>query len=227
MIKLGRKPRLLDLFCGAGGAARGYGRAGFEVVGVDIKRQRHYPFVVFEGDALAFLSDRDWIRGFDAIHASPPCQRYAGITKVWGAQDSHPDHIATVRNLLQATGLPWVIENVPGSPLRQPFQLCGSAFDLRVRRHRWFESTLNVVPPPCDHHWQDADPIYTIRQHGKSKRTGVCYVFGGGQAGQPVASWREAMELPGLTVDELSQAIPPRYTEWIGRHLMAAMVVAA
>jgi len=208
----------------------GYHRAGFEVVGVDIKPQPHYPFAFMEGDALEIAQNLEWFfpwAKFDAIHASPPCQRYAGITKVWGAQDSHPDLIAPTRALLERSGLPWVIENVPGSPLRQPFQLCGSAFGLRVRRHRWFESTLDVVPPPCDHHWQDADPIYTIRQHGKSMRTGICYVFGGGQAGQPVATWREAMEMPGFTVDELSQAIPPRYTEWIGRHLMEAIKVAA
>ena len=230
VIKLENRPRLLDLFCGAGGAAIGYHRAGFEVVGVDIKPQPHYPFEFIQGDALHHWTlglSGSHFKTFDAIHASPPCQRYAGISKVWGAQDSHPDHIAAVRRLLQERGLPYVIENVPGAPLQRPFQLCGSSFGLRVRRHRLFESTLDVVAPPCDHHWQDADPVYTIRQHGKSMRTGVCYVFGGGQAGQPVATWREAMDLPNLTVDELSQAIPPAYTEWIGKQLMEALKIAA
>jgi DNA (cytosine-5)-methyltransferase 1 len=132
-----------------------------------------------------------------------------------------------MRARLTSAPVPWVIENVPGAPLRRPFQLCGSSFGLRVRRHRWFETPLALLAPPCDHHWQDVDPIYEIRQHGRSMRTGVCYVFGGGQAGQPVASWREAMELPGLTVDELSQAIPPAYTEWIGTQLLAVLERAA
>jgi DNA (cytosine-5)-methyltransferase 1 len=213
------RPRLLDLFCGAGGAAVGYHRAGFDVVGVDLRPQPRYPFEFHQADAMTFPLD-----GFDVIHASPPCQRYSAITSFWAIRERHPDLIDPVRERLIASGIPYVIENVPGSPLHSPVQLCGSSFGMRVRRHRWFESNVALFPSRCDHAWQDADPIYEIRQHGRTMKTGVCYVFGGGQAGQPVATWRDAMGLPGLTVDELSQAIPPVYTEFIGKHLFDSLV---
>ena len=135
-----RKPRLLDLFCGAGGAAMGYHRAGFEVVGVDIKPQPHFPFEFHQVDALTYTLD-----GFDAYHASPPCQRYSCAVNLHNNRDSHPDLIDIVRNILLKTGKHYVIENVPGSPLINPTQLCGSAFGLRVRRHRLFEITFAAV----------------------------------------------------------------------------------
>jgi site-specific DNA-cytosine methylase len=135
------KPRLLDLFCGAGGAAMGYSRAGFEVVGVDIEPQPNYPFEFVQGDALEVL----WGHGywgvpadFDAIHASPPCQHYANVTRWRGDQADHPDLIAPVRDLLEQTGLPYVIENVRTAELRSCFLLCGSHFLLPIRRHRYF-----------------------------------------------------------------------------------------
>src|SRR5262245_32328515 len=146
----GMRPRLLDLFCGAGGAAVGYDRAGFQVVGVDIAPQPNYPFTFGEADALEYLK---WIvlpslgaRKFAAIHASPPCQRWSTKTR---NPERHPDLIEPVRVLLESTGLPYVIENVPDAPLRDPVQLCGSSFGLGVQRHRSFETNFPLLVPDC------------------------------------------------------------------------------
>jgi hypothetical protein len=130
------RPRLLDLFCGAGGAAMGYYRAGFDVVGVDIKKQPNYPFEFIWDDALEAVTDLAC--GFDAIHASPPCQHYmrSGMVR----KDLAPDLVGQTRIALETAGLPWVIENVPGAPIRPDIVLCGSMFGLGVRRHRWFET---------------------------------------------------------------------------------------
>jgi DNA (cytosine-5)-methyltransferase 1 len=131
------KPRLLDLFCCAGGAAMGYHQAGFEVVGVDIAPQRRYPFAFIQSDALKL--DPRFLALFDAIHASPPCQAYSKAQRL--RKNDHPDLIIPTRKMLEATGLPYVIENVPGSPLRSPATLCGGMFsELKVYRHRWFET---------------------------------------------------------------------------------------
>jgi DNA (cytosine-5)-methyltransferase 1 len=212
------RPRLLDLFSGAGGAAVGYHRAGFDVVGVDVAAQPRYPFEFHRADALAFPLD-----GFDAIHASPPCQHFASITSVRGSQGNHPDLIAATRARLIAAGCPYVIENVPDarSSLREPVMLCGSAFGLPLKRHRYFESSVWMMSPGCAHGMHRKR--YRIRQHGREMDTAFCYVFGGGQAGQPVAAWREAMGIDWMTVDELSQAIPPAYTEHIGGYLLTAV----
>ncbi len=152
------KPRLLDLFCGAGGAGMGYHRAGFEVVGVDIAPQPHYPFEFHQMDALAVMSD-DWIANpahnptpldFDAIHGSPPCQHFTRYrNNVKDITDRYADLLAPVRASLVESGLPYVIENVEGSPLVEPTTLCGSMFDLDVRRHRLFETNWNLR----DHDW--------------------------------------------------------------------------
>jgi DNA (cytosine-5)-methyltransferase 1 len=216
-----RRPRLLDLFCGAGGAAMGYHRAGFQVVGVDIEPQPRYPFEFIRADALTFRLD-----GFDAIHASPPCQRFSRISVVYGAGADHPDHVAATRARLLAAGVPYVIENVPGAPLLNPVMLCGSALGLPLRRHRLFESNVTLMSPGCAHGMHAKQ--YRIRQHGREIDTAFCYVFGGGQAGQPVATWRTAMGIDwGMTVDELSQAIPPAYTEHIGGYLLAELQARA
>ena len=206
------KPRLLDLFSGAGGAARGYQQAGFYVVGVDIVPQPHYCGDEFhQADALEFPLD-----GFDVIHASPPCQAYTGLRA--RHKSNYPDLIAGTREKLQATGKPWVIENVPGAPLIDPIRLCGSSFGLRVRKHRLFESCLDLQSKPCDHAWQDADKCFTVRDHGKFRKTGVCYVFGNGTGKS--RDWRKAMGIGWMTWAELSQAIPPAYTEWVGLQLL-------
>lgn len=213
---MSQRPRLLDLFCGAGGAAMGYHRAGFEVVGVDIKPQKNYPFEFHQADAMTFP-----LEGFDAIHASPPCQAYSLMTKSWGRQDQHPDLVAPVRERLAAAHLPFVIENVPGAPLRDYFTLCGSSFGLRVRRHRIFESSVFIWAQPCSHSWQDETPIFRVRNHG-NKRTGVAYVFGHG-TGKANEHWAPAMGIGWMTRSELAQAIPPAYTEYIGKHLLEVL----
>jgi hypothetical protein len=128
--------RLLDLFCGAGGAGVGYHRAGFEVVGVDIEPQPNFPFEFVQADAMTYPLD-----GFDAIHASPPCQAYslASGYQGKGARAKYPELVGPTRDLLVQTGLPWVIENVPNAPIRKDLLLCGEMFGLRLHRHRIFE----------------------------------------------------------------------------------------
>jgi DNA (cytosine-5)-methyltransferase 1 len=212
------KPRLLDLFCGAGGAAMGYHRAGFEVVGVDINPQPHYPFEFHQADALTFPLD-----GFDAIHASPPCQKFsitANLARAQGKQASDVDLLTPVRPLLEATGLPYVIENVAGAPLHNPLTLCGSTFGLGVRRHRWFESNRLVLGSgPCRH-----------RDQGRP--VGIYYSIGdeiprGGKTAESLEAGRAAMGIDWMTWKELREAIPPAYTEWIGRQFLAAIERAA
>ena len=204
------KPRLLDLFCGAGGAAMGYSRAGFEVVGVDIKPQPRYPFEFAQGDVFqegVALFAEDY---FDAIHASPPCQVNSTISK-WramgrtGPAPEHVDLLTPTRELLKQTGLPWVIENVPGAPMRRDLILCGSQFGLKVRRHRWFEfSDPSSVPlvSPCWH----AEEAVGVYGHG-------------GERYQKLGVWQEAMGIDWMNRAELAQAIPPAYTELIGHQL--------
>ena len=143
----GHKFKLLDLFCCAGGAGIGYSRAGFEVVGVDIEPQPNYPLTFIQADALNL--DRKFVGSFDAIHASPPCQSYSDLAKRNGNADAWPRLIAPVRNMLIKSGLPYVIENVDGAPLRNPIVLCGTMFPgLRVVRHRLFETSFLILHPP-------------------------------------------------------------------------------
>lgn len=141
-----RKPVLLDLFCCAGGAAMGYHRAGFDVVGVDAVWQWNYPFPFICADAMEL--DQEWMATFDAIHASPPCQHYSVLAKRTGCGDLWPDLIGDLRDKLKRTGIPYVIENVVGSPLRDHITLCGTMFSgLRVIRHRLFESNILLSTP--------------------------------------------------------------------------------
>jgi DNA (cytosine-5)-methyltransferase 1 len=210
-------PAILDLFCGAGGASAGYERAGFEVVGVDLVSSPRYPYQFVQGDALAFL-EAGGAKGFAAIHASPPCQRYSSATKVHGDEiiDSHPDLIAPVRELLEASGLPYIIENVPGAPMLEPaIVLCGSMFGLEVRRHRIFEGSVPILPPfACDHS-RPAVPVYghtgAGANRGRERERG---------RSNGVADWRRAMGIEWMSRDELAEAIPPAYTEWLGAHLL-------
>jgi DNA (cytosine-5)-methyltransferase 1 len=221
---MSRKPRLLDLFCGAGGAAMGYHRAGFDVIGVDIKPQPHYPFEFHELDALRLLRDvvqgADWHYRhwgpFDAIHASPPCQAFTQAQRIHGRV--HPDLLTPTRPLLEASGLPWVIENVPGAPMRPDVVLCGSMFgEPRLKRHRWFECSPSgpvwpfALLPSCTH---DDNRIVSVFGHGG-------HIYHG------VAEWREVMGIDWMTRDELAQAIPPAYTQWLGAQLLAMVEVAA
>jgi DNA (cytosine-5)-methyltransferase 1 len=216
----------------------GYHRAGFEVVGVDINPQPHYPFEFHQADALTFPLD-----GFDAIHASPPCQAFSPLRNMWNAQD-HPDLIDQTRGRLASTGLPFVIENVPGAPLHDYITLCGSAFllgtgDAELRRHRLFEMRPTpVLVPPCAHNLRASTVgVYGHRgNYSRKVRSRVIGVYGGhGRDRRRVTApqdfsteaRREAMGIDWMTGAELSQAIPPAYTEWIGRQLMAAIERAA
>lgn len=167
----------------------------------------HYPFEFIQADATTFS-----LEGFDAVHASPPCQRYSSMTKRWGTEDEHPDLVPVMQEILRASGLPYIIENVPGAPLDDPLLLCGSMFGLRVRRHRLFEVNFEVAQPECDHTSQGR--VIGVYGHpgGSSKRDGIVF--------PQFSEWQEAMGIDWMTVKELTEAIPPRYTHYIGEALM-------
>jgi DNA (cytosine-5)-methyltransferase 1 len=213
-------PTLLDLYCGAGGCSVGYRRAGFDcIVGVDVNPQPRYPFAFVRADAIEYVKrygDR-----FDAIHASPPCQRYCSLNAVWGNAHRHPDLVDATREALLATGRPYVIENVPRSPLRGAVCLCGSSFGLGVRRHRLFETNWLVgdYPPACDHAGQGRVFGVYGRPGGNSLRDYHRRGRGGALRGS-TQDWREAMGIDWMTGDELSQAIPPAFTQWVGERLL-------
>lgn len=237
----GAKPRLLDLFCGAGGATKGYQRAGFYVVGVDIKPQPRYCGDEFvRADAMDVLQsfDVDEWGNFDAIHASPPCQKYSAMTRGRWQDREHPDHIAGVRAWLIETGLPFVIENVMGAPLINPTLLCGTMFGLRtregsqLRRHRLFECPwLFALIPECQHNDGSAIGVYGGGQHPERRRPATIGVWGnaGGHSVRDgldhygTEARQEAMGIDWMRGPELSEAIPPAYTEWIGRHLLETL----
>lgn len=204
------RPRLLDLFCGAGGAAMGYHRAGFDVVGVDINPQPHYPFEFYEADVFNFAFAPC---EFDAIHASPPCQAYSDL-KTSVADGAYPKLIEPVRSMLCATGLPYIIENVEGAPLVNPVTLCGGMFPgLRVYRHRLFESNLRLTTPD---HQPHAAPL---RKMGRRPQPGDFMHVVGNFSG--VEQARRAMGIDWMSRDELREAIPPAFTEYLGRQLLA------
>jgi DNA (cytosine-5)-methyltransferase 1 len=214
------RPRILDLFCGAGGSAVGYARAGFEVVGVDIAGQPNYPFEFWEMDARDALACGSHELGFSAIAASPPCQSFTAYRrKGHGVGDGYEDLVATTRGLLDATGLPWVIENVEGAPLVNPITLCGSSFGLDVRRHRLFESSFPMLAPPCDHASQHGEyPSATNRTNPrKTCEVGVWRI--------PLQTQKQAMGVDwDCTLPELSNMVPPAYTEFIGAALLASCI---
>ena len=214
---------ILDLFCGAGGAAVGYHRAGFNVIGVDLHPQPHYPFTFWQADAMEILDELAMGVAYavHAVHASPPCQHYSDLAHRNGNRDDHPDLIAQVRARLQAARLPYIIENVEGAPLVRPVWLCGTMFaGLRVLRHRGFESSLPLTAPPHGHH-----PLCYTRDRRKNHYgrldpwTAFVHVNGGGNA--PVAAKLDAMGIDWpMTGREVNEAIPPAYTEWVGRQLI-------
>ncbi len=197
------RPRLLDLFCGAGGSAKGYADAGFEVVGVDNVPQKNYPYEFHQADALTFPLD-----GFDVIHASPPCQLWTVARYI--RKNSHSDFIAPMKQRLKESGKPYIIENVPHAPLPGSIILCGTMFGLKVFRHRLFESNFLLFSPD---HCRHTDSV---------KGGNMVSVFGNGD-------WRKnydrergslAMGIDWMTLKELSQAIPPAYTKYIGEQLI-------
>lgn len=202
--------RCLDLFCGAGGAGMGYHQAGFEVVGWDIEHHPDYPFEHHVGDALEVLADVDYVRSFDLVHASPPCQAYTNAAKIM--RHTHPDLVDPVRQLLESAGVPYVIENVPGAPLLHPITLCGAMFPgLKTYRHRLFESNLPLSAPPHPQH------IAPTTKMGRPPREGEFMHVVGNFSGVNAA--REAMGISWMTRDDLREAIPPAYTEHIGRQI--------
>lgn len=214
--QLGRKPRLLDLFCGAGGCSVGYARAGFEIVGVDINQQKNYPFEFHQADAMTYPLD-----GFDVIHASPPCQAYSKLKALHPERaGSYPDLVALTRDRLVQSKALWVMENVPGAPIYRTIMLCGSMFGLstgpnQLRRHRLFESNVMLLAPSCQH---TAIAVGVFGHGSNQTRKNKKGQWRGLQANKQQAV--EAMGIDWMTHKELSQAIPPAYTEHIGRLLL-------
>jgi DNA (cytosine-5)-methyltransferase 1 len=208
-------PVLLDLFCGAGGAAMGYHRAGFRVVGVDLRPQPHYPFEFHQADALTFPLD-----GFDVIHASPPCQGYSRARFIQGRE--HPQLLRVLRRRLNASQQPWIMENVSGAPMSSYLQLCGTRFGLRVYRHRQFESSHLLLSPGACQHPMKLLPGY-LCVYGSGARETQTGNKGNHYRRATVAQARAAMGIDWMTLAELSQSIPPAYTEWIGRQLLTAL----
>lgn len=209
--------RLLDLFCGGGGAAMGYHRAGFEITGVDIEPQPRYPFKFIQADALEYLAAHG--REFDAIHASPPCQAYS-ISRNNGSNKAAPRLIAPTRAALVSIEKPYIIENVVGSDLIFPVLLCGASFGLGVAgmdlpRHRLFESSVRLFGLPCQHRRGKTIGVYG---HGTNRwhldAIGRCILE---------KEKREAMGIDWMNRQELKQAIPPAYTEYLGKQLINAI----
>ena len=235
--------KLLDLFCGAGGAAMGYYEAGFtEIVGVDLAPQPHYPFPFIQTDALQYIAEHG--HEFDAIHASPPCQLYSAMRRGRWKDRLHPDLIAPTRELLIASGKPYVIENVEGArnKMISPIKLCGTIFGLKtragaqLRRHRYFEYSFSMIfTPPCSHlRGASVIGVYGGGQHPQRRRipaTIGVYGHSSGSSKQDyldfscftVQDRREAMGIDWMTGDELSQAIPPAYTRYVGKHLLGSI----
>lgn len=211
--QLPKRPRILDLFCCAGGAGTGYHRAGWDVVGIDINPQPRYPFEFHQADALHYLAEH-WGE-YDAIHASPPCQSYTPLGALHPSK-IYPDLIAATRGLLDLTGLPYVIENVMTAPLikSQAIVLCGGMFGLRTYRHRRFESNQPLEAP--------RHPKHVIRTATKQRRQRWeegWHVSITGDVGTYLGP--EAMGIDWMTGNELCEAIPPTYTEHVGRQLFA------
>lgn len=208
-------PRLLDLFCKAGGASHGYALAGFDVTGVDIAKQRRYPYTFIQADALDILADVDYLRTFDVLAASPPCQTHSRTRHLRDAQGkttTKVDLIPQTRAGLTAAGRPYVIENVPGAPLQNPITLCGSSFGLAVRRHRLFESSHALMGLPCDH----ASQGRPVGVYGSMRDD----IPKGGRTANTIEQARTAMGIDWMIWSELVEAIPPAYTLHLGTQLL-------
>lgn len=243
--------KLLDLFCGAGGCAVGYHRAGFEdIVGVDVKPQPRYPFTFVKAGALEFLrclKEADeigdalgalnatgglYLSDFDAIHASPPCQAYSRCKRIGNARPGHTELVDVTRTALESTGKPWVIENVEGAPLNRPLMLCGSMFGLPLIRHRLFESSvmlMNGTSCSCSH--GERFGVYANKVTKIGTRAAAYTASSGRTHYRPqlgtLAEGQRAMGIDWMNRDELSQAIPPAYTEHVGLQLLEHITVSS
>lgn len=224
------RPRLLDTFCKAGGATRGYQRAGFYVVGVDIDPQPNYVGDEFiQADALQVLADREFLAGFDAIHASPPCEAFTQMSARWRGKgtkaDEHPDLLTPALALLRPLSMPWVVENVQGAKhhMRPMVILHGGMFDLGVHRPRLFESNVLLLMPksrqvksPIGVYGTKPDGRTTYRYRNNGNYKGKSLI----RAAKSVEEAREVMGIDWMTWDEIRKAIPPAYTEFIGAQLI-------
>lgn len=241
------KPKLLDLFACAGGAGTGYSRAGFDVYCVDIDPQPNNPFTFRHADAISTMVDLldgkqvEFIEpdgqlvlltmdDFSVIHASPPCQSFlslGAVNKALGRAYDYPNLIGPIRDLLIESRLPWVIENVSNakSEMRSPVQICGTALDLPIRRHRLFESNMQIVGLPCQHSKFTERKYWTSwRPNGETRLSTVVQVYGNGGNQH---EWPAAMGIDWMTPHEMAEAIPPAYAEFVGTQIMKSLELAA
>ena len=216
------RPRLLDLFCSAGGASAGYYRAGFDVVGVDIESQPNYMFAFHRADAVTFPLD-----GFDIVAGSPPCQGYSGMSNCRpGLAGEYPQLIDVMRERLQAWGGPWILENVAGSGLAEQDDLfgangvllCGTMFGRELYRHRLFETSFPVAAPSHPRHLKPASKAGHWKPGTVISVAGNC---------APIRLAREVMDIAWMTREELSESIPPYYSEYLGLSFFAALKAGA
>lgn len=214
-----QRPRVLDLFCCQGGAGKGYADAGCDVTGVDLAPQPRYPYRFIQADAIDFV--REHGAGFDFIHASPPCQFDSDCQRLQG--NDHPDLIGPTRAALEATGRPFVIENVRGAlpKLRTPVLMCGGMFAMATYRHRYFETGGGFALVQPRH------PRHTAPQAkmGRPVPPGHYGQFVGNFSG--VALAKQVMDVPWMNRDGIRECIPPAYTAWIGRAFTASRLEVA
>lgn len=220
------QPRLLDLFCCAGGAGMGYHRAGFDVTGVDVRPQPRYPFAFVQADALDYVAAHG--HEYDVVHASPPCQAYTVSRTRARVRPTHPRLIDETRAALRATGSPFAIENVPGAPMRDATVLCGASLGLgarcadgnyrQLRRHRLFECSMFMLAPACACDDREKIGVYGSGG-GWSNRFDPARRGYKGNKTESAA----ALGIDWMVISELSASIPPAYTEFVGRHLLAAV----
>ena len=197
----------------------GYARAGFEVVGVDIDPQANYPFEFIQEDALEL--DPIFVASFDAVHASPPCQSYSGLAKQNGNADDWPRLIEPIREILESSGKPYVIENVEGAPMKDPIMLCGTMFEgLRVLRHRLFDSNFPIQVPPHTKRHPLCHTFDKRKSHYGKTDEMVDFVSVNGGGNCTIAAASDAMGIDWMTKNEINESIPPAYTEFIGRQLL-------